>query len=190
MQGERLLQKRAGTQASASTLAGHPLLALQEQPCQRVSLFPHCSWREPKVAGQPTHLSSLSAKRWVMWSVLLVSAASTSDLAGLDFACQSWGSSLGGVSFLPAVILTDNSVSVDERFLLLNFVNPSIWFVRYMGALCVDGLFYPLLLSSFPLCSPGKSQSLLCRLPLGSPWQNTEYDEERVKVRNNIWKRE
>ena len=90
------------------------------------------------------------------------------DLAGFGFAHQTWGSSLGEVSFLPVIILTEKSVSLDERFLLLNFVNPSMWLVRYMGALCVDGLFYSLPLSSFPLHSPGKSQSLLCGLPLGS----------------------
>lgn len=48
-----------------------------------------------------------------------------SDLAGLDFARQSWGSSLGEVSFLPIAILTENSVSLDERFLLLSVVDHS-----------------------------------------------------------------
>lgn len=43
MQGERLLQKRAGTQASASALVGQLLVALQQQLCPRVSLIPHPS---------------------------------------------------------------------------------------------------------------------------------------------------
>lgn len=40
---ERLLQKRAGTQASASALVGQLLVALQQQLCPRVSLIPHPS---------------------------------------------------------------------------------------------------------------------------------------------------
>lgn len=188
VQGERLLEKRAGSQASASRLVRRLLSALQEHPCQRPSLFPHCSWREPEVAGQCTHLMSSAAERRVLWSVLLVLAASMSVLAGPEFAHQSWGSSLGGGLFLPVTAHTENSVSSDGRFLLLNFVNPSMWLVRYVGALRIDGLFYLPATSSFPLHSPGESQSLLCGLPLGSQWWNTTYSEERVKLRKSVRK--
>lgn len=67
-----------------------------------------------------------------------------SDAAGPDFRHQRWASSLGRVSFLLIILLTENSVRLDERFLLQSFVNCSVWLVRYVGALCIDGLFYSL----------------------------------------------
>lgn len=44
-------------------LVGHPLWHFRNSLVEESHSFP---WREPNVAGQPAHLTSSGAKRWVI----------------------------------------------------------------------------------------------------------------------------
>lgn len=80
MQGERLLQKRAGTQAGASPLVGRPLPALQERSSESPSVSP--LFLEGARGGRAVHSPD-------EFRCQKVGGVKCPPCAGLEFAHQS-----------------------------------------------------------------------------------------------------